>query len=194
MKECRQGVQKESSVMLFTERLRLRPPEATDLEFFVRLYGNGANMRHVPPWRAASRQETQERLQRLIRHWEERRYGMFLIEWRKSSSPLGYCGLRFMPEVAGIELGYIIDEPNWGLGLATEAAAACVRFADGKLGAGSLVSVTDPVNEGSQKVLLKLGFQRAPRLDGVYHGSEHRFFRRESAEPQTVCGRNLSGS
>lgn len=193
MKAKRQELRKEGCVMLFTERLRLRPPEASDLEFFVRLYGNAANMQHVPPWRAASRQEAEERLRRLIRHWEERRYGMFLVEWRKNPAPLGYCGLRYMPEVAEIELGYIIDEPNWGLGLATEAASACVRFAGGELGSGSLVSVTDPVNGGSQKVLLKLGFQRAPRLDGVYHGSEHRFFRRESAEPIGAFGRNPSG-
>lgn len=101
---------------------------------------------------------------------------VFLHGLKKSSSPVGYCGLRYLQETGDIELGYIIDEPYWGIGIATEAVKASVQFAENNLNIDRLISVTNPDNSGSQKILTNIGFKRNEKKDGVYHGLHHHFF------------------
>ena len=57
------------------------------------------------------------------------------------------------------EIGYWLDEPCWGRGLATEAATAVVAFALGPLGLTRLTSGHVFDNPGSGHVLEKLGFR-----------------------------------
>lgn len=164
--------------MIETDRLRLRKPLPSDQTFFTRLYGNPEVMAHIPPDRkAASPEEAEERLGRILSHWQAHGYGMFVVVLKDDpEQEAGYCGLRFLPETRDIELGYIIDQPFWGMGIASEAAWACVDYARGVLGAGRLVSMTDPGNRGSQRILEKLGFVPSASDDGVYHGMHHAFF------------------
>jgi RimJ/RimL family protein N-acetyltransferase len=58
------------------------------------------------------------------------------------------------------EIGYWLDEPCWGRGLATEAATAVRDFALGPLGVTCLTSGHAFDNPGSGHVLEKLGFRR----------------------------------
>lgn len=164
-------------VRLETDRLYLRTPLLDDHAFFTRLYGNPRVMKHIPPTKGPlSAQEAEKRLHGLIRHWKEHGYGMFVLEMKASAVSIGYCGLRWLEEAGEIELGYIIDEPYWGMGIASEAARACVGYGADSLNAESLVSVTHPANTASQHLLCKLGFRRKRENDGSFHGMEHLFF------------------
>lgn len=164
-------------VLLETGRLSLRTPLLSDHAFFTRLYGNPRVMQHIPPTKGPlSAREAEKRLHGLIRHWKEHGYGMFVVEMKASALPIGYCGLRWLEEAGEIELGYIIDEPYWGMGIASEAARACVGYAADSLTADTLVSLTHPANTASQHLLSKLGFRRDSAGDGSFHGMEHLFF------------------
>jgi RimJ/RimL family protein N-acetyltransferase len=57
------------------------------------------------------------------------------------------------------DLGYWLDEPFWGQGLASEAAGAVLRFALDDLGLVRLRSGHAADNPGSGRVLEKLGFR-----------------------------------
>lgn len=158
-----------------TERLRLRKPELSDLLFFTRLYGNAEVMNHIPPnGRPATVDEARDRLNCLVAHWEKHRYGMFVVCLKETAKPVGYCGLRSFENQ--IELGYIIDQPYWGIGIASEAARACVQYAVTVLNSERLISITHPDNAGSQKILTHLGFKREQENDGIYYGASHHFF------------------
>ncbi len=90
-----------------SERMRFRPPAKTDLEFFAGLYGDKETMRFIPPHgKPATRSQAEARLTKLIAHWKEYGYGMFLLEWKGDRVPVGYCGFRYMPEMGEVELGY----------------------------------------------------------------------------------------
>ncbi len=168
-----------------TKRLLLRVPRESDLDFFIRLYGNRDVMKYIPPkGEPANKQEAEERLKKLIRHWDTHGYGMFLLEWIKTGEAAGYCGLRYLEETDDIELGYIINQPFWRKGIASEAAIECMNYAWDTLKANNLVSVTNPTNKASQNILKKLGFSRHKNLDGMYYGMKHCFFRKE--QPHTV--------
>jgi RimJ/RimL family protein N-acetyltransferase len=56
-------------------------------------------------------------------------------------------------------VGWGLDPEWWGRGLATEAGAACVRWAFDELGYERLVSICTPENVASRRVMEKLGFR-----------------------------------
>jgi len=173
------------SRFLETERLLLRKPLKSDLDFFICLYGDRDVMRHIPPeGKPLDTKEAKARFEHLISHWNAHGYGMYLIEWKKTGQLAGYCGLRYLEDTNHIELGYIIDTHFQGKGIATEAASICMNHAQHTLETNSLISVTHPTNHASQNILKKLGFQRYEKLDGTYHGMKHYFFRRSFHEIQ----------
>ncbi|WDP92506.1 MAG: GNAT family N-acetyltransferase [Desulfobacter sp.] len=165
------------NIELETDRLTLRMPQMSDQQFFINLYGNPDVMKHIPPkGQPSTKNEAIQRLETLIAHWRQNGYGMFVLELKAPRSPVGYCGLRYLKETGNLELGYIIDRPHWGMGIASEAAMKCLRFAKESLNTDRIISVTNPGNSGSQKILTKMGFQRCENMDGIYHGMHHHFF------------------
>jgi RimJ/RimL family protein N-acetyltransferase len=86
----------------------------------------------------------------------------------------------------GGDLGYWLDEAFWGRGIASEAAAAVLRFAVEKLGLERLHSGHADDNEASGKVLMKLGFRpvgevtKYSRARG--HDIVHRAYRLEVSD------------
>lgn len=74
---------------------------------------------------------------------------------------LGCCGLRPGGMEKGVfELGFHLKSSQWGKGYATEAAGAVIHYAFDTLQAANLIAGHHPQNEGSGKVLAKLGFHR----------------------------------
>ncbi|VVS91938.1 GNAT family N-acetyltransferase [Desulfoluna spongiiphila] len=165
------------SFPLISDRLSLRPPRPTDRDFFVALYGDADVMRYIPPHNAPlPEEEAALRLEVLMDHWREFGYGMFVVSWKETGEPIGYCGLRYLKEVKSIELGSILGKESWGQGVGPEAGRLCIEFTRDHLKAERIVSLTDPDNARSGHVLTKFGFSRRPELDGEYHGMPHLFF------------------
>ena len=162
---------------LATSRLSLRPPQKKDAPFFICLYGDAEVMHHIPPThKPMAPDEAEARLETLMTHWKEHGYGMFVVESAKDKRPLGYCGLRYLKEVDAIELGAILGKEAWGQGIGPEASKLCIDFAKKKMGATEVVALTVPENFRSQAAIKRMGFERCPELDGIYHGSKHLFF------------------
>lgn len=82
----------------------------------------------------------------------------WLLFLKETGELVGAAGLRHR-EADTYEMGYYILPPAWGCGYATEAGAAVVEYAFGKVGATGLFGGHHPDNEASGKVLRKLGFQ-----------------------------------
>jgi RimJ/RimL family protein N-acetyltransferase len=80
---------------------------------------------------------------------------------------VGCCGLR--PRALDervYELGFHLRFEHWAHGYASEAARAVAAYGFGTLGAHALFAGHHPRNEGSRRVLLKLGF--TPTDDEIY--------------------------
>ena len=76
---------------------------------------------------------------------------------------VGCVGLAPTDDPHAAELGYYMRRSHWGQGLATEAAAAVVRYGFGHLALGHLVSGHYADNPASGRVLRKLGFVEVGR-------------------------------
>ena len=88
----------------------------------------------------------------------------FAIVRRTGNTLLGGMGLRIAAEHARAELGYWIGVPHWGLGYATEAAAAVLRYGFEELGLRRIHAGHYANNPASGRVLTKVGMAREGHL------------------------------
>ena len=75
---------------------------------------------------------------------------------------IGFCGIKFIPELGLPELGYRYMTSYWGQGIGTEAARCCVDFARTDLQVEKLVALVVPENIASIRVAEKVGMHRGP--------------------------------
>jgi ribosomal-protein-alanine N-acetyltransferase len=176
------------STQLLTERLRLRPPRAADVTHVRRLLRE--NTEHLRPWSpsAATGHDPLSlvELTRAIvfqrREWSRDRMYAFLVLPRSDDAPLGRVTLSDIARGAQLSasLGYWVDARSQGLGYATEAAEAALRFAFETLGLHRVQAAVMPENDPSRRVLEKLGFREEGfargylRIAGTWR--DHRIF------------------
>jgi RimJ/RimL family protein N-acetyltransferase len=155
---------------LETPRLRLRRWRMDDLDTLTRWHTDPDLMRHMGKT-SFTRDEMRADIERYERHWAEHGFGLWAAEEKESGTLVGRVGLAFhrvWPDDP--EVGWLIDTPWQGRGLATEAGSACVDYALGELGFERVVSICTAENTPSRRVMEKLGFSlwqkvHDPKLD-----------------------------
>jgi ribosomal-protein-alanine N-acetyltransferase len=143
--------------VLETERLLLRPICENDLDHLVALGNEPAVMDLVGTAKPRTREETAQRLQRIMAHWREHGFGYWALLDKAESSFAGWCGVGYWHELPDAELGYALVPRYWGRGLATEAVVRVLRHGFEVLRLPRVVGVTRVENVASQKVMLKAG-------------------------------------
>jgi RimJ/RimL family protein N-acetyltransferase len=102
--------------------------------------------------------ESEAALARYQRHWLQHGFGLLAVEERATGTLIGRAGPQFhrlWP--ADPEVGWGFDPDWWGMGLAAEAGAACVKWSFGDLDIRRLVSIATADNVASRRVMEKLG-------------------------------------
>ena len=142
-----------------TERLILRPFEASDAGAAFGWFGDSVVMRFTPTGPDKSMEQTQARLTLFMEHQNAHGFSKWLISNRTSGIAIGDSGLLILEEYGWIDLGFRFAQPYWGKGLATEVASAWVRAAFDEIGLSRLGAFAHPENRASIRVLEKLGFK-----------------------------------
>jgi RimJ/RimL family protein N-acetyltransferase len=93
---------------------------------------------------------------------------------RSTGRHAGCCGLK--PFDGLVEVGFHLRPPFWGAGYATEAARAAVAHAFDRLDVPLLGAGHHPANDGSRRVLTKLGFTYAREQPYEPTGLIHPFY------------------
>lgn len=166
--------------LLHTDRLILRPHSVADYPACCALWGDAAVVRHI----GGSPQDAQAVWFRLLRYagmWSLLGYGMWVMEDRATGALIGEAGLlsaaRGLPELDGVpEAGWVLGPQAWGRGLATEAMAAVLSWADAHLEVAAIRCIIEPDNGASIKMAAKLGFSELG--DAVLGGKAIRVFDR----------------
>jgi [ribosomal protein S5]-alanine N-acetyltransferase len=84
----------------------------------------------------------------------------FALIHRETDELIGSCGLmRSDTNGPQYSFGYVLRQDRWGQGLASEAAAALVKFGFGELRAHRLWAHVFVGNRSSERLLQKLGFR-----------------------------------
>jgi ribosomal-protein-alanine N-acetyltransferase len=140
-----------------TERLLLRPFARDDLDEFASINADADVMRYIGDGKTQTRAQTEMRLNAILEHWAQHGFGLWAVVDRASNTLVGFCGLQYLDNTAEIEIGYRLAKQFWGMGFATEAAAATLRYAFEVLGLDRIVAVVQPENFASQSVIEKIG-------------------------------------
>jgi RimJ/RimL family protein N-acetyltransferase len=85
-------------------------------------------------------------------------FGLYLVELREISEPIGICGLIKREALEDVDLGFAFLPTFWRKGYALEAATAVMRYAREVLGLRRIVAILSQDNHRSSKLLEKLGF------------------------------------
>src|SRR5262249_58555945 len=80
--------------------------------------------------------------------------------------PVGVCRFQGPPEGGVVEIGYAVDEPFRGRGLASAAARLLVARAFADSGVDAIVAHTPAAPGPSPRILERLGFARVRELVG----------------------------
>ncbi len=146
---------------LTTERLVLRPLEPGDLDDLVAIHAEPSFWWYplrgpMPP------EQTAQFIDRVRQRYESDGFGVEAVVERESGRLIGWAGLavpHFLPQILpAVEVGWRLATAFRGRGLATEAGAAAVDFGFGPGGLTRIVSIYEPENERSGRVMERLGF------------------------------------
>lgn len=98
--------------------------------------------------------------------YERHRFGLWLVELRGTTTPIGICGLLKRETLSDVDIGFAFLPPYRSKGYAYESAAAVMEYGRKVLGLRRIVAITNEDNTDSIRVLEKIGmsFDRMVRL------------------------------
>jgi RimJ/RimL family protein N-acetyltransferase len=143
-----------AQIEIRTERLLLRPVTMDDLDDVLAMHAAPEVARFM---RAVTRELAIQRLQADQRQWRERGHGLLAVSDAASGRFLGRVGLKYWPQFAETEVGWVFRPKVWGRGFATEAARACAQWGFDTLDVPYLMAMVRPLNERSIRVAERLG-------------------------------------
>jgi RimJ/RimL family protein N-acetyltransferase len=146
--------------VLRTERVLLREWRDGDRGPFAAMNADPVVMEHFPA--VLTVQQSDALVDRIVEHWTLYGYGLWAVD--VDGRFAGFVGLSqagfqewFTPAV---EVGWRMDRPFWGRGLATEAAAAALGYGFAQVGLEEILSWTAVSNFRSWLLMERIGMQR----------------------------------
>lgn len=142
-----------------TERLILRTWNSEDFAALRRLTADPEVMRYIgagAPWSEA---QTRAFIDRQIANAREHGFCLWALQEKASGELIGQTGLQSLGSSGEVEIGWWLRRDRWGLGLATEAAHAALRFAFDNAGRERIVAIANPANRASHAIMQKIGLR-----------------------------------
>jgi RimJ/RimL family protein N-acetyltransferase len=165
---------------LETDRLILRRWRDDDLDGFAAMNADPDVMRFIGDGHVQDRAEAVDLLGRIRSDWDEHGFGRWAVERRTDGAFAGFCGVGFLktfPELGGEpEIGWRLPRPLWGAGYATEAAIASRDDFFRTTGYDHLISLSNPGNTASERIMEKLGMRRVADVRHPRFGAIHRHY------------------
>ena len=144
---------------LQTSRLILRNWKQNDIEPFAILNSDPRVCEFLP--NVLSQEETLTSVIKIHSHFKKHAFGLFAVELISTKTFIGFVGLKYFSFdshfTPSVELAWRLSWENWGQGLATEAAQKVTQYGFETLGLPEILAITAKNNQGSRRVMEKLG-------------------------------------
>jgi RimJ/RimL family protein N-acetyltransferase len=140
-----------------TGRLTLRAFCASDLDAYAAMQANPEVMRHLVTGRTSTPVEVWRTMATNLGQWALRGYGMWAVEEIDGGKFIGSVGIFQPLDWPEPELAYSLDQPFWGQGFASEAAAAARDWLFRHFSFQRIASFIRPDNHASKRVARRLG-------------------------------------
>lgn len=166
---------------LLTPRLRLRAHTPADLDACAALWAEPSVVRFIGG-KPSNRSEVWARILRYAGMWPLLGHGFWAVEDRNSGLYLGDIGIMdakrdIDPAITDPEAGWVFASHAHGRGIATEAVARMLAWADTSLAAPRLVCMIEDGNAASARIAEKFAF--AAYAHTLYAEAPVTLYRRE---------------
>jgi RimJ/RimL family protein N-acetyltransferase len=153
-------------MQLETKRLLIRPWQKEDHEPFAGFNADAAVRQFYYP-ALLTRAQSDEIIEQCMQHLSEHGFGFLALERKSDRELVGGAGLSWTNDVPGgprVELGWILGEPYWRQGFASEASIAWFDHA-WSIGLDEIVGYTSAINTPSRALMTSLGMIHNPADD-----------------------------
>lgn len=150
-----------------TERLILRRLTTEDAAFILDLLNQPSFLKFIGDRGVRTLDDAREYiLKGPVASYEHHIFGLYLVVLKESSISIGICGLVKRETLEDPDVGFAFLPQFWLKGYAFESASAVLAYGKNTLGLKRILGVTSSDNDGSIRVLEKLGlrFERMIRL------------------------------
>ena len=166
------------SPVLETQRLRLRCFDLGDAHFVLRLVNDPDWIRYIGDRKVHSLEDARRYLENgPLKMYAANGFGLWLVERKEDSVPVGMCGLIRRDRLKDVDLGFAMLPEFRSQGFAREASEGALAYARTALGLKRIVAIVSPGNEPSQRLLVKLGFAYESTIDWEPNDPVHLYAR-----------------
>ncbi len=108
--------------------------------------------------------------------------GRYAVVRKEDKKFLGWCGLKYHPEIRQVDIGFRFYRHHWNKGYATESAKAVIDYAFKTLRYPFLIAHVHIDNAASHKVIKKCGLHKISSIN--YDGMPALLYQLQNAEYQ----------
>ena len=149
----------KSKYIFKSKRLGFRNWTKEDLNSFAEMNEDADVMEYFP--KKLTKQETEEFIYRLLKHYNKHGYNYFATEILNSGEFIGFIGLAYQNYktefTPATDIGWRLKKSAWNKGYATEGAKRCLKFAFMDLNIEKVISTCSQNNIKSENVMKKIG-------------------------------------
>lgn len=148
-------------VITTTDRLTLREFVEDDAPFILELLNEPGWIRFIGNRGITNEVEARAYIVKgPVAMYANKGFGLWMVERRNDSAPLGMCGLIKRDTLEDVDIGFAFLARFCGMGYAYEAAAATMHIGKERFKLSRIVGITSPDNVSSIKLLEKIGLAR----------------------------------
>ncbi|MCP3933212.1 MAG: GNAT family N-acetyltransferase [Bacteroidetes bacterium] len=144
-------------VLFQTDRLAHRELRISDAEQLYALNLDPEVVKYTgdPPFRSV---EDARLFLKNYRHYCRYEYGRWAVLLKEQEYKfMGWCGLKYTPELKEVDLGFRLFKKYWGMGFATESAKAALQHGFQHFDIPRIVGRAMKANQASIRVMEKVG-------------------------------------
>ena len=149
------------TIIVETRRLSLRELTTGDASFIWELVNDADWLRHIGDRGVRTTDDAVAYITSgPMASYVANGFGLWCVELRTTSTPIGLCGLLRRDWLDGPDIGFALLPEFRGAGYAFEAARAVLTHAMDALGVERVSAIVSPGNGASLALLARLGMQR----------------------------------
>jgi [ribosomal protein S5]-alanine N-acetyltransferase len=146
--------------ILETERLIIRELNDGDAPFILQLLNEPSFIYYIGDKGVRTLEDARQYiLNGPVISYERNGFGLYLVAFKETSTPIGMCGLLKRDELPDPDIGFAFLPEYWSKGFGFEAASAVLKYGFDVLQLQRILAITSPDNEGSGRLLTKIGLK-----------------------------------
>jgi [ribosomal protein S5]-alanine N-acetyltransferase len=159
--------------ILKTERLVLREINMSDADDLFQIFSDQETMQYWSCRPYTSVVQAQRLIESLAESAREETGIHWAITLRGEDRLIGRCGYNeWRKRHRRGEISYIVARPYWGKGIVSEAMCAMLNYGFGEMNLHSVEAGVTPGNDGSTRMLERLGFRLEGHLRESYYAED----------------------